>query len=466
VVIDSTGNSDIAAAAGADTIYTDASFIALQGTGLPPRRLGASYTNTDYTIVDETDMVDTWHIYLYAKRQAGSAFDLGTLIDTRERRRIVGDFTISVLDQLNGRTFPDTICEAYSNFDTHGYTVHPVFVLQAPDKKGWRTYIPYRALLPKGLDGILVTGLGISAHRDAVPVTRMQPDIQNQGYAAGVAAAMAAKANGGTRAIDIKALQQHLVETGNLKKDVLDHADSYPLSERQIAEGVDALLDGYKGAAAVLSQPERALPLLRKAYANAKTPEHKLIYAHTLAVLGDATGLSTLIAAIEAMPGLDKGWRFKAGGQFGRNMSPLDTLIAAMGRARDRRAVPAIVAKLKLLKPKDAFSHFRAMAIAVERIGDKAAVEPLAALLATEGIRGQAVYAPVEVNEPVTRRGGGTFGSLKPRAVAFRELILARALFRLGDKDGLAKTVLEEYARDYRGHLARHAQAVLRAGNQ
>ena len=37
-----------------------------------------------------------------------------------------------------------------------------------------------------------MTGIGLSAHRDAQPVVRMQPDIQNQGYAAGVAAAMAA----------------------------------------------------------------------------------------------------------------------------------------------------------------------------------------------------------------------------------------------------------------------------------
>jgi len=189
VVVDSTGNSDIAAAAGADVMYTDGSFIALQGTGLPPRRLGVSYTNTDFTIVDETDMLDVWHVMLYAKKKAGDAFDLGQLIDTRERRRIVGDVTISILDSVNQRTYPDTICEAYTNFDTHGYTVHPFFMLEMPHKRGLRTNIPYRALLPKGLDGILVTGLGISMHRDAVPLCRMQPDVQNQGYAAGVAAA-------------------------------------------------------------------------------------------------------------------------------------------------------------------------------------------------------------------------------------------------------------------------------------
>ena len=51
----------------------------------------------------------------------------------------------------------------------------------------------YRLTDIVGLDGILVSGIGISAQRDAQPLVRMQPDVQNQGYAAGVAAAMAAK---------------------------------------------------------------------------------------------------------------------------------------------------------------------------------------------------------------------------------------------------------------------------------
>jgi len=33
---------------------------------------------------------------------------------------------------------------------------------------------------------------------------------------------------------------------------------------------------------------------------------------------------------------------------------------------------------------------------------------------------------------------------------------------RCGDKDGLGKAILTRYAKDLRGHLARHAAAVLR----
>jgi hypothetical protein len=41
-------------------------------------------------------------------------------------------------------------------------------------------------------------------------------------------------------------------------------------------------------------------------------------------------------------------------------------------------------------------------------------------------------------------------------------LLLARALYRCGDYQGVGRKILETYAQDLRGHLARHAQAVLK----
>ncbi len=459
VVIDATGNADVAAAAGAPCVYTDGSDIAMQGTGLPARRLGASYTNTDYTIVDETDMMDVWHVFVYAKVKAGKAFDLGQLIDTRERRRIVGDYTISVLDQVNQRTFPDTVVETYSNFDTHGYTIDPYFALVNPDKKGWRTHMPLRAFLPKGLEGILVVGLGVSAHRDAIPVIRMQPDIQNGGYAAGVAAAMAAKKGVPPRQIDVRALQRHLVKVGNLPESVLKEEDTYPMPTDQIGEAVASAKDGYKGVGILLAHPDLALPRLREAYGAVTSDQHKLIYAHILAVLGDETGLDALTSAVQAAPELGEGWHYKSAGQFGHNMSRLDTLIYALGCTGDRRALPALLGKLKLLSPEEAFSHHRAIALALEKIGDPAAAAPLAALLAKPGYRGHTLTT---VDKAIDReRKSPEWATTVPRSLAIRELLLGRALYRCGDKDGIGRAILTAYTKDLRGHLARHAHAVL-----
>ncbi|NOZ19470.1 MAG: FAD-dependent oxidoreductase [Planctomycetes bacterium] len=456
VVIDSTGNADIAAAAGAPCVWTGASDIALQGTGLPCRDFGISYFNTDYTITDETDMVDVWQLFVYAKNMYPKRFDLGQLIDTRERRRIVGDLTVTILDQV--KTFPDTIVKSSAAFDTHGYTVAPY--LQLVDPRGLRTYTPYRSLLPKGFNGILVTGLGASMHRDAIPVTRMQPDLQNQGYAAGVAAAMAIKANVGTRDIDIRELQRHLVEIGNLPESVLTDKDSYPAPSEKVEAAVETVKKDWKGLGMLMASRDQALPLLRKAY-DASSGKDKMTYAHLLAVMGDATGIGTLIGHVQTVPEWDKGWQYKAMGQFGLSMSPLDSIILAMGQARDQRALKPIIAKVKLLDAEKAFSHHRAVALALEMLRDPAGADALAELLSKPGMTGHACHS---VEQPLEHPRHKT--DTKVRSDALRELILARALYRCGDKDGLGKKILKEYETDLRGHFARHATAVLRAGRR
>ncbi len=462
VVIDATGNSDIAAVAGARTVYTDYHELAIQGTGLPGRKLGATYTNTDFTITDETDMVDIWHLFVFAKDKYADAFDQGKLIDTRERRRVVGDFTMTILDQINQRTYPDTVEIAYSNFDTHGYTVDPYIELKHPEKAGVRVNVPYRCMLPKGLEGILVAGLGMSVHRDALPLTRMQADLQNQGYALGVAAAMAAEANVSVRKIDVKALQRHLVEIGNLPESVLTDVDSYPLSDDRVAQAVKTLADDYQGAAVLLARPKVALPLLRRAYARAEG-QAKLIYAHTLAVLGDPAGVDTLIEAVDSYESWDEGWNYRAMGQFGSALSPLDRYIVALGRAGQKKAIPTILRKMKLLDAESAFSHHRAVALALEMLADRSAAHPLADLLTQPEMTGYVQHTVEESRQRDRQSEGGT-SAVAPRRDSLRELGLARALFRCGDYGNLGRQILTDYTHDLRGHFARHAKAVLERG--
>jgi hypothetical protein len=50
---------------------------------------------------------------------------------------------------------------------------------------------------------------------------------------------------------------------------------------------------------------------------------------------------------------------------------------------------------------------------------------------------------------------------LRRRLGPLREIVLARALYRCGDYEGLGKTILEEYKHDVRGLFARHAASVL-----
>jgi len=456
VVIDATGNADVAAAAGAETEYTDATEFGMQGTGLPGRRLGETYNNTDFTIVDETDMLDIWRTFVFSKDKYPDAFDHGRLIDTRERRRIRGETTITLADELIGRTYPDTVVQAYSNFDTHGYTVDSLLLIEHPEKRGFLVNVPYRSMLPKGLDGVLVIGLGISAHRDAVPLIRMQADIQNGGYAAGVAAAMAAADDQSVRDIDIRALQKHLIDVGNLSAEVLDQEDSLPLPEEKVAEAVRAI-PGGSGATIVMTHQQQALPLVRKAYEQADG-KAKLVYAKLLAVLGDDTGTETLLEELNNRAQWDQGWNYRGMGQFGSAYSEMDQLIVALGATRRKDALPTILDKLRLLTAEDAFSHHRAAAQALEMIGDPAAARPLAELLQKPGMAG---HVHLDIDTTRQRGAPGGTNAVTTRRESLRELLIARALYRCGDYQGLGRKTLEAYTKDLRGHLARHAQAVL-----
>ena len=460
VVVDATGNADIAAAAGVPCDYTDASEFAMQGTGLPPRQLGAAYTNTDYTYTDETDLVDVWHLFVYAREKFQGAFDLGQLVDTRERRQIEGDFKLSILDQISQRTFPDTIAKAYTSYDTHGYIIDPYLLLRHPLRQKFTSYIPYRCLLPQGFEGLIVTGIGLSAHRDAQPIVRMQPDVQNFGYAAGAAAAMAAGEGVGVREIDIRKLQRHLVEIGIIREEVLQHTDSYPLPTDRVEKAVDTLLEDYRSLAIILSHGDTAVPLLQDAYRKADG-EKKIAYAKVLGMMGDATGVKTLIAEAnrfdkwEAPPAWNIGSDHPEATMVGWGMSHLDNTLLALGRSGSPEASPAVLKKLAMLGSTNSVSHYRAVCSALEWMGDPRAAEPLAQLLQKPGIGG---YAATSIDQRAA--------SHSTRSQATRELIIARALYRCGDWKGLGEKTLRGYSKDLRGHFARHAKAVLEAGKE
>ena len=117
----------------------------------------------------------------------------------------------------------------------------------------------------------------------------------------------------------------------------------------------------------------------------------------------------------------------------------------------------AILQKLDTLDTGITLSHHRAVAIALERIASPAAAEPLARLLDKPGMRGHAMPS-LEPQYNADREKRRRTGPL-------REIVLARALYRCGDHQGLGERILREYTSDIRGLFARHACAVLDAGS-
>ena len=73
------------------------------------------------------------------------------------------------------------------------------------------------------------------------------------------------------------------------------------------------------------------------------------------------------------------------------SVSWMDSYMIALGRAKSAKAVAALVEKASALGPADDFSHFRAVSLALEAIGDKSAAPALARLLALDGVGGHAI---------------------------------------------------------------------------
>lgn len=454
-VVDATGSADVAAAAGAPCRVIDAYHAGVQGAGLAPARPGQDYRNSDHTFIDDADLVGVTHAFVNARAKFPHEFDVSTLVDSRERRQIIGDVELSPLDFLAKRTFPDTINVAKSNFDTHGFTVHPVFVALPPDRKPLLANVPFRCLLPQGVANVLVTGLGMSAHRDAIPVVRMQADVQNQGYAAGVAAARSAASGVMLRQLNLRDLQRHLIEVGNLEPDVLEHQDTFPLTDEQIQTALKGGIDNQIATAIIIAHPQQSMTRLRELLDgdDAGQQEHAALL---LGLMGQSDAAPAL-AEIVRQEAWDEGWNYRGMGQFGMSMSRVDCLLVALGKTGSSMAVDPLVEKIGALDGDAAFSHCRAVSIAAAALGEERASQALVELLNKPGIQGHAQLD----SATVIRQANADLTETEARNLSLRELLLARGLYLSGDIDALGKRILETYAQDLRGVYARHAQAVL-----
>lgn len=106
-------------------------------------------------------------------------------IGVRETRHVFGDYWLTGDDLMAGRKFPDAIARGGYHLDVH-----------SPDHKGLETSqppvyeIPYRSLLPQGLENVLVAGRCISADHQAMSSTRVIPIAGATGEGSGRAAAL------------------------------------------------------------------------------------------------------------------------------------------------------------------------------------------------------------------------------------------------------------------------------------
>ena len=447
IVIDATGDADVCAAAGARFSYVNDGDLCIQEASY--RGVGL-YANV--LPIDSADVHSlTMHHVLARKAGKQDVWDYYPMLGIRETRLIEGDHVINVPDQIIQRTYADLIAVAWSAYDPHGYHNSDYIyaglmpLTKHETKPGFATYIPFRSLLPRGLEGIMVVGRCHSVTHDVQASVRMNPDLINEGYAGGYAAGQAVKTDTTLREVDLGPVQDHLVEIGNISAE--DRRDRCV----ETAEPTDNELKraaedpGTKLALATLFRGGKSsIPLLKASFASRPT----LVKAKALCTLGDNTAVEYLSSWLDG-ESLGEGLAYMWDNFL--SVSDVDSVIWLLGAAGDERAVASLVAKLRTCGTDGtSFSHIRAVTTALGRIGSPTAAPALCEFLGRNGVSGHAD----EVGDP---------DSLKSDLFvkSYIELHAAGALFRCGDQGNLGKDLLTNYLDDWRGIFVRYAGHVL-----
>ena len=135
-------------------------------------------------------------------------------VGVRETRRVRGDYVLTGEDVLEAHAFPDSIGYCGATVDVHNVEGGRERTRMSAIRDGRLYQIPYRILLPTGLDGLLVAGRCVSADRVACGSVRQQAGCIVTGQAAGVAAALASRQGVQPRALAIGDIQSVLRDQG------------------------------------------------------------------------------------------------------------------------------------------------------------------------------------------------------------------------------------------------------------
>ena len=138
-------------------------------------------------------------------------------IGVRETRHFEGEYTLSEEDILSARVFEDWAApKVHFNFDIHNLAGSGLDESgeQKHFKQARHYTIPYRCLVPKKIDGLLLAGRCISGTHKASSNFRVMPVCAMIGQAAGSAAALCVQQGVQPRALDVRELQRVLRASG------------------------------------------------------------------------------------------------------------------------------------------------------------------------------------------------------------------------------------------------------------
>lgn len=234
-------------------------------------------------------------------------------VGMREGPLFVGEERIRLEDVVCGANRPERVLfYAYSNADNHGKDM----AFENRPQQDWMVAcslwglnftvaVPVGAVIPRGIDGLLMAGRMISVDHDLASCLRMERDVQKCGEAVGILAAEAIRANTDPRRVDYARLQRELHRSGclleqnnfgyvNRKYSLQDGRTVFP----ETLEEIRALLSGPEPGMAIWSG-RRHQPLSDlHAWLRADDPQLRVHTAMTLALGGDDAGAEVLLDAV------------------------------------------------------------------------------------------------------------------------------------------------------------------------
>ena len=133
-------------------------------------------------------------------------------IGVRESRKLLGVHVLTADDLKSLAIFDDSIALGNYDIDIHNPEGTGTYIYSFPKEAYYS--IPYRSLLPRETDNLLVAGRCLSATHEAHSAVRIMPICTCMGEAAGVAAAQAVHTGKNAHTLDIHAVQQILEANG------------------------------------------------------------------------------------------------------------------------------------------------------------------------------------------------------------------------------------------------------------
>ena len=130
---------------------------------------------------------------------------VGAHVGVRDTRRLVGEYVLTLEDALHAPDFPDIIARKYGAIDANQLFIGPM-------NSGFG--YPYRSLLPRRIDNLLVAGRCASATFLGHAAGKSMGNMVEVGQAAGVAAAMCSTQRIRPRDLDVDQLQSVLIDMG------------------------------------------------------------------------------------------------------------------------------------------------------------------------------------------------------------------------------------------------------------